>query len=264
MYENERTMSWFASTIAVVLAHVKVAIDLRLHRGHRLRRAVLREVARVRVRLGHESLARKHFVDDAELECLLGEEHAPRQQQIERFRRANEARQHPVRSVLGDEAAAHECGGELHAGCGEADVRHQHLRQPDSGARTVDRTNHRLRNRLRERLQAHAAAAAALAAARVDPLEHVHVGAGTEALAGAGHDDDARALVVAGLLEAVEVSQLELGCPRVVALRTVEGERRDAVLHVVEHDVVLHVGHDRFSVLLRQRYFAFSDQSYAV
>src|SRR5262249_27557574 len=78
----------------------------------------------------------------------------------------------------------------------------------------------------------------ALAPALLALAHRLHVAARTEALAGARHHDDAHAVVLGGARERVLQILAQRVTERVQALRAIEGERRDAVLLLVEHALV--------------------------
>src|SRR3954452_14869243 len=168
-------------------------------------------------------------VDHAELQRLLAEHDAPGEEQVERLGRADEARQHPRASVLGDQAAAHEGSGQLRAGGGEAQVAHQRHHEAQPGGRAVDGGDDRLGDRQRQRLRTALRRGVGCSLAGVHGLKRLHVRTGTEAAAGAGDDDDSHLRIASGVLEQIEVAPLHLGDPRVEAVRAVEGEHGDAV-----------------------------------
>ena len=75
---------------------------------------------------------------------LRGADLARREQQVERVRRPDQARQQPADAVLGDQAALRERGGELRLARREAEVGVQRDHEAEACGRTVERGDDRL------------------------------------------------------------------------------------------------------------------------
>ena len=154
-------------------------------------------------------------------------------------------------AVAGDQPDIHVGHPEARLLRGDADVRHRAHVHAGADRRAVDRGDVGLVQVLEGLRHALHAVAQRVAAHRRGPAlvrgedrvllgARLHVGAGAEGAARAGHDDDAHALILGGAGDRGGPARQQLRAERVHPLGAVERDRRDAVVHLVGDVLVLH------------------------
>src|SRR6185437_13382352 len=204
----------------LVDAHVRFGIELALGDAVRDRRA-LRELVREGISVGHHVL--DHAIVEAPFEALLGGHVAAGEQELGGAAAADDPRK--------DRAGAH-----VRARQAEADVAGHGEDRAGAGAHALDRRDDRLRTAAHraDQVAGHAGEANEAAAVhlrqRADDL--VDVAARAEIAARAADHDDLHMIAVVELVEGGAQFLIAFEGQRVLLLRPVESDGRDAVLEL--------------------------------
>ena len=176
---------------------------------------------------------------------------------LERRLHADQLGEEPGRGRLGGDAAARKDEAEARAGRGHADVHRQLHGHADADRSTIDGADHRLEAAKDAQGDQAAAVAidiahAGLFACRVGAIGVIEgfaagrqVGTGTKGAPRTGHNHHPHCVVGVGRIEGRDHVVTHLRGEGVHFLGTVEGDRGDAVGHVVEQGFEGRGGHER-------------------